>query len=840
MSVGRCIPELVAEGKLTKEQADRARELYDGHRADLERSMSPAAAEAAATRRTLDALDFEAEEAARRKLLQVKAQDFAADWLTRGGEHWGGGGRGGNGGIVPGGGPEGPVNPKAARTLLGLLEARHKAIEGEAFGHLRAILKAHHKDVLGRLRNPAEMDDIGMEAFGEDSGNPAARELASAKDETQEWLRRRANAAGANIGKLEKRGFAQHHDSRKVAEAGYDAWARDEFGRDPASGIFYPDRARLDLNRMVNEETGQPFSQAELETVSRSVHATIASDGFAKREPGHGGRPSYVNQLGAHRFLHYKSYADWKASQAQYGAGTAFDALLGEVKGMSRAIAAMEILGPNPETTIRYVRDRVAGAPELFQPGQLRARDNAAKQSKAVQRLWDEYTGALRQPESRGVALGFSAYRALASAAKLGSSPITALGDMGYGMATRRFNGLPAAGIVRQYLKQLNPLSAEDRLLAARLSFIPEVWASQVSGTSRFLAEELTGEVARRVADGVLRATGLSAITDAGRSSWGLASFVYLTTVRDRPWDALEPAWRAAMERYRIGPEEWDKLRAAPVSKDIDLVEPSSIADPEIRNRFLEFAHNEQDFAVPVPDLETRSRLNSAWMTSKGTWIGELVRSSPLMFRTFTISSLTRHGGRMVEQSGIGGKLGYFLSVVAPVTVMGVLAQQLYEVANGRDPRPMDPTTPEGRDTWGQGMLRGGALSLLGDLAGLTAQDRYMSFAENAAGPLIGDLDAARQAAFGIAAGKPRARWQLARVAKAQVPGSNAWYARLLIDRMLTDQLQRQIDPDYEKGFAAMQKRAASQGQGFYWQPGELQPQRAPNFSNAMTGGTRP
>jgi hypothetical protein len=77
------------------------------------------------------------------------------------------------------------------------------------------------------------------------------------------------------------------------------------------------------------------------------------------------------------------------------------------------------------------------------------------------------------------------------------------------------------------------------------------------------------------------------------------------------------------------------------------------------------------------------------------------------MFRTFTISSLLRHGGRMVEQPSVAGKLGYFLALAVPVTVMGALAQQLYEVANGRDPKPMDPSDARGaRDLWGRACSR--------------------------------------------------------------------------------------------------------------------------------------
>jgi hypothetical protein len=458
-----------------------------------------------------------------------------------------------------------------------------------------------------------------------------------------------------------------------------------------------------------------------------------------------------------------------------------------------------------------------------------------------VQRLWDEYTGALRQPESRGIALAFSTYRSLASASKLGSAPVTATTDLGYGMATRRFNGLPIAGIVRDYGKLMNPASAKHRMLAAAyLSFVPEVWSSHVAGQSRFLAEELTGEFGRRVSDGVLRAAGLSAITDAGRQAHGLVTFIYATMVRDKKFAELEPPWRAALERYRIGEKEWDAIRTSGTEKlpnGLDLLTPSTLGDGEHKNRFLEMAHNEQDFAVPVPDLETRSLLSVN--ARKGTFTGELLRSGPLMFRTFTISSLIRHGGRMIEQSSAAGKLGYLLSVMVPTTVMGVLGQQLYELANGRDPKPMDPGTPEGRKLWGQGMLRGGALSMAGDIAGLTAQGRYQSAAEYAAGPLIGDSDRILQGLHGEATGSPRATAQLFQLGKENVPGNNVWYARLLIDRLLADQVKRTIDPAFDDQVRGAEKRAAENGQGFYWAPGATAPSRAPDFENAISGGTR-
>jgi hypothetical protein len=206
------------------------------------------------------------------------------------------------------------------------------------------------------LRHAAEMDELGMEAFGEDSGSLAAKEAVGAVRDTQEWLRLRANAAGANIGKLEHRGFATHHDSRKVAEAGFEAW-------------WAAERPRWDLARMVDERDRAAVHRGR---AARGGEGGPRDDRQRRRQrPGarRSGTAELRNRLGQHRFIHYKSYADWKASQAQFGAGTAFDALVGEIKGMARAIAAMEILGPNPEATVRYVKDRVAGRPSCSSRG---------------------------------------------------------------------------------------------------------------------------------------------------------------------------------------------------------------------------------------------------------------------------------------------------------------------------------------------------------------------------------------------------------------------------------------------------------------------------------------
>jgi hypothetical protein len=151
----------------------------------------------------------------------------------------------------------------------------------------------------------------------------------------------------------------------------------------------------------------------------------------------------------------------------------------------------------------------------------------------------------------------------------------------------------------------------------------------------------------------------------------------------------------------------------------------------------------------------------------------------------------------------------------------------------------MDPSTKEGRNTWGAGFLKGGALSMLGDLIGLTAQGKYMSATEYAAGPLAGDVDRAISAGWGVGTGKKHAGSRVLQLVKENTPGGNVWYTRLLTDRLLADQIQRSIDPDYADIQLLRERAAEKNGQEFYWAPGETAPARAPNLYNAVTGGTR-
>lgn len=822
MTLARCIPGLVADGSLSAEHGARAEAIYGERLRHHQRGMGKAAAEALASEDAVTALTEEAARRRRLQLLSVQVQKDRLVDLARFNE-----------------GKDGPLSPQAVAALLDRderapylnLEGLRKAIKAAAHAEIDGILADHRRTLTGQLRNPAQMDEIGRAAFPESVGaggaggvGVAARELADGWNRVAEMLRLRFNAAGGNIAKLARWGLPQSHDARAVRNAGWQAWRDD----------ILP---RLDRSRMIDEDSGLPFSDEALERALRDVFETIRTDGFANISPGGvNGARSMANRRAEHRFLHFKSYDDWSAYQARFGTGTAFDAMMGHIEAMSRDIAAMEMFGPNPVAGLRWLKDSVEKQAALFGDDGGRAIDRAHAGVKQIDRLWDEYSGALRRPESRALALGFGAVRSVQTAAKLGSATLSAVSDLGTQAVTRIYNGLPVAGMIGDYARLLNPANEADRRFAVRRGLIAEEWSNMTAAQNRYLAEELTGEVASRMAEGVLRVSGLSAWTQNGRWAFGNEFLDTLQGEFGKRLGDLDPALQRTLKRYGFTDSEWDVIRVSAPGlehKGELFFRAGDVADRKLADRISAMVLTETDFAVPVADLRTKALINS--VAPKGTITGEIARSA-FLFKSFGISIALSHGRRALSQPTWGGKLGYAAGLTAATMIGGAIAIQLKEIAKGKDPRPMDDGS-----FVAAAILQGGGFGIFGDFFG-SAESRFgRGFAETAAGPMFQSAQNVSDLVIGNLSKAVRGDdtdvgKDVSKLLREEVPGSSLWFLRLGYQRAFVDQLQSLVDPDYRASWRSMERRAAEQGQEFFWAPGELSPERAPDLSNAIEG----
>jgi hypothetical protein len=269
------------------------------------------------------------------------------------------------------------------------IETRRLTILGQAHARLDALLHDLRKGaVSGDLRRrfgktAARLDNVVREAFGQDSGDPAAKALAQAWADVSEDLRQRFNAAGGAIGQLKNWGLPQHHDGEALLKAGRATWMQH----------ILP---LLDRDKMVSQMTGARLTDEQLHEALGTMWDRITSDGWIDREPTGqaAGKGALFKQHADHRFLHFKDADAWLSYQRNFGEGDPFAAMMGHLSVMSRDIATMEILGPNPVAMRAYLREFILQkaatvAPMLSRVTEAKANvDTLAAKIKALPPAW--------------------------------------------------------------------------------------------------------------------------------------------------------------------------------------------------------------------------------------------------------------------------------------------------------------------------------------------------------------------------------------------------------------------------------------------------------------------
>lgn len=817
MSLTLCLPGLEASGAIDAERATAARALYEELLAEHARSGSRETAEALASAEVLDALERQVERKAflaglavkRRAEIETNLRGYGqtADPRFR---------------RKKGAGESGPIDPEAARALIDAdpraaysnVELRRKRIVGDTHRLIDGILTKHSTNIIGQVRHKAELRDLVRELFGENTGNRSAKEAAEAWRKAAERLRQRFNRAGGDIGFRSDWGLPQSHDWKRVRDAGWEGWRAD----------ILP---RLDRAKMIDERTGRPFTAESLELALRDVFETIRSDGLNKMSPGQGGNRALANKRGDARFLVFASADDWMGYAQKYGSGSPYDAMMGHVEGMARDIAALEILGPNPDATLRWVKGLILQEAAVDVSPGSKAVKRAKTAGARIDRTWAEYRGANQSAEGEKLALTFSTLRSWQVATKLGGATLSGVSDFAFQASRRAFNGLGQASVLPQYLKLMRPGSKGEQQFMIRRGLIAEEFASRTAGQSRYLMEEMSSEFARRMAEGVLRASLLTRHTQAMRWVYGMESLATFTEAVGKDYASLHPKLRGGLARYGIDAAGWDKLRAAPMDTDrgAEWISPHNLdeADREIGDRFMEMIHNETDLAVPVADLRTRAAFNSE--LKRGTVMGEIVRSA-FLFKSFGVSVLLRQSAEILamQPANAARYAGGFL---IGTTLMGAVALQLKALAAAQDLRPM-----EDDEFWGAAILQGGGFGIFGDFL-FAAQSRSGNgFADTFAGPIADDGWALVNLAR---AENPRR--SLVREVKGFIPGNNLWFARTALDRLVADQINELINPDFADSYRRLERYADEQGTDFWWRPGEQSPERAPDFVNALEEG---
>jgi hypothetical protein len=883
-----CINDAAAAGDIDPAVAEDARKTYQDAFDAVSDVFGPADADRAAAKAVMEDLDRKALQAQRQRAMAIRARrqvlaDVAAFKRKRGytDVHDLGlaGSRPPKEGWVQGGAPPkaGPfADGKAfADALIQLVDGdgglaggagpsikgRYQAIRGRLDAMMAGFMEKFETST-GFLLNPqrAALENIVREAFGQDTGDKAAKMFADAWAQTAETARQMFNAAGGAIAKLEGWGLPQTHDFYALMRAGKDAWTQ----------AITP---LLDRGKLIDHATNRPFTDARLKVFLGDTFETITSDGAIGAKLGENIRGgSLANQRQEARILPFKDADSWLAYQRQFGAADPYAAMMHHLDGMARDIAQLQVLGPNPDHQWGWLKK--AALTEAKAEEALGAKNAGGLAQSAVdtaERMYGLFTGELAGPYGRynRIAQVSGAIRGYLQAAQLGSAVITdGFSRPAISAQARAFTGLSKTGDFAAWRDWV--LSPEARAVAHRTGFIQEHARAHLEAATRDTLRSVTvggklwngvNSFSRRIPISVFRLSGFSGNLAASRWAFqhefmgALADRVGQTLAELERGGAEDQALAGVMRARGITDAMWDQMRTAPLEEPVSgakFLSPMTVgnhAGEEMGFRLAEMIERQTRMAVPEPGLWAQSHLIGHMRPA--TVMGELMRSLSA-YRSFTVTTThlwaNEFAARAMEDPRWRlGSAMHAAPMIVGMTLGGLLANWVYDVVNGNDPRSArDPMT------WAAALLKGGGAGIFGDfLYSATARnDKGGALtAMGAPAALVSDLsDMTAGAAFDTAkrtlhdhedldqalADQHEGR-KAARFLAKYSPVSSMWWTRAVWDRMVTAGVQRLLDPDADTAFQRhAQSLQDATGQQQWWPEGQALPSRAPNLGAVL------
>jgi hypothetical protein len=816
MSLRNCIVEAEAEGTINNQQAREASDLFEELYDDFLKTMSKEEAEIAAGRQTFDQL--KADKAHKRTLKLLTARRYAE--LTRELSAY----RTGRGQIRPGEALQALVE-RNPQSRFSDLHYHQEAVRRRAFAEMDGILAKHRRNITGSTRNKAGTRDLVREAFGEDSGSKSAKELIQGWKSTHEYLRQRFNAAGGRIGKLENYGLPQIHEARSVRSAGLKAW------------IDYV-TPRLNVENMIDERTGQPFSPLALKTVLQDSWHRIAYEGRTPDPTATGGKGKMLaNRRMDHRFLHFKDAKSWMEYQEKFGSPDAFVTMVNHIDKMARDITLLEIMGPNPNAMKTHLAGWARSQAD-------RAGEDVIQKTRGDIRKFENLYDAFEHPvsvQNEKIANIFGSTRDVLQASMLGGAPISAVADFNTQRITAAMAGMPQIRLMKRIVGNISGLGLEEKSrLATRLVLGAESWTSTNYTSSRLFGDVNGPEITKRLADASHRVSGLNHFTQQGRQAFGFEFIQWMADNFGKTWDDLPKNLRETFERDHMTAGEWEIIRKTPLT-DVRGIKVLNAMDIEKRtdlapivarrlmDRVVEMVARETDMAVPM--ATTRSRTAFSGRSDAGTLSGEILKSAG-MFKTFPVTVILNNMNRYISLNGKYNKARWVGDFVISTAIIGGLILQAKQILRGKDPREMDE--PE---FWLAALLQGGGLGIFGDFMFQSVNRFGNGFGVTLAGPVAGLVNDTRELTIGniiqAASGDDmNLGSDLVNYMARYTPFGSTWYIRGAYERAILDSIQRWTDPEAETKWHKRRRRMERDyGQSYFWDRGELTPERAPDFN---------
>ncbi|QDP64908.1 MAG: hypothetical protein Unbinned5081contig1001_65 [Prokaryotic dsDNA virus sp.] len=771
-----------------------------------------------------------------------------------------------------------------ATRSMKILDMKSRRLKRHFDAKMSEYLATNYRDMLGRPTDPATMLDMVRELYGENTGNVNAKAMAEAVDYAKEDMRLMFNEAGGIIGKLENRGLKHVHNRIQVMNAGIGRLAKErgvstarikaemaipgDKGAAARQAVFensfdqwFEDIGpKLDWTRIEDFLTGKPFqaeggSAPDIETQRSLLKEMFDSIVYGDRakDPSYGKNSgtALYRQHAKSRVLHFKSADDWIAYNKVYGTGDPHKSLMAEVHQLSKDIVAMREFGPNPDLGLDFQGQNILAEAKKrgLTPSSMESDINHAKRMMKIERggnIPSGYWGAMR-------ANFFSTTRKVLSANLLERAVVASLSDNAFIRgAVRSIGGNPNNALSNQVriiaeLAKSKALSTEEMM---QWRWITDTHADPGVSAARFEAEMPAAEWSERFSTGVMRASGLTSVTDAGRFNATQIWAGQLGTQIGRKFEDIDPALLTRLKEVGVTEGDWIEFSRADLAfepekgvrflNDLYWREATDLPDNVADDIFLKFGAAAETFVeegVATQSLYARAMIDPAGTNLEpGSLIYELLKSGG-MFKSFVMAVTANQFNTIKRLPTTEARVAHGAKVIAESTMIAALALQIGEIANGNDPMPMDTT-----DFWARAVMKGGGLAILGDLFATGETKWGGGFPGYIAGPMVqltGDtwdltvsnaVEAGRSILTGEEMKTGFAKEARRYVGRYAIPKDFVFLGPA-VDRLLLDQFQMVLDPESINALEKASKlRENRNGNGSWWMPGSPVPNRAPNL----------
>lgn len=707
---------------------------------------------------------------------------------------------------------------REASLLMEELELTYDSVMGLAMANSDSFLVDYAPTLAGLRRPTAGLDEIPRAAFGE-STDPTALKMYQAIKDTLAVLTVQANRLGASIVDNPKNVLFQTHDPVKVSGVTRDEWVNDHL----TDGI-------LDWETM--RWQGEKILPGERKAVLESVYDNIISDGIASQKTGQRQPANLANRLNRDRFLYYAGGDAWNAMQKKYGAGNVHQQFVGMLDALAKDISILSVLGPSPETQMRFLRN------EIEDIGALRdAAEGATKRKylaearrigETAQEMYDIHARHVPSLEGNLPVNLFSAAKTLAVNAVLGGLFIPSfLGDAANARTASLLMNLPTTKYFREYFTNFTP-TKQSRMEAMQMMVTYEHGISIATNRIRYLGMMDGPNWARNISEFTYRASLTSHHTQVARNVNGKNFQAILANHRGIEYDDLP--FVDLLAEHQITKAEWDAFRTTPVYtlKGAEFLRPLDFIRAGNDAAGIKFSNAMQAFmktAVPDASLRARAAAGEAFDPNKPVSQG---LKAMLSLTAHPITIYFNHMQRIrFSQNKLKLAMQYFLWMTAG----GIAITQAKAIANGENLYDMTPFDDSGNvseesmlrwvDFMGRSVVNGGSLGILGDVLfntidianskyrpGNPTEEYFRSLIRLTGG---NTLKAMR--------GEETSTAKDALIfADKNIP--DFWQTKLLVNRYFMDELIMQADPAaYERKLRYQQE--LTEDRGTWWGIGE-------------------